>query len=199
MTWHNRKEHLVKTSDIFGRLTVLGFSHADKRWRRHYKVRCECGAVKTVQGTLLRSGNTKSCGCLGRDQKRQTRLPDNAGIIHQIRLGCERHARTRNLAFSLSRQQFAVLVCSPCHYCGTAFSNLRRNRHRHCKEGFPHNGIDRINNEHGYVLGNVVACCRVCNRAKRDMNEKDFIAWIDRLADYRRKQEGQAARIELVS
>ena len=29
----------------------------------HWKCECECGNIAIVDGTRLRSGNTKSCGC----------------------------------------------------------------------------------------------------------------------------------------
>ena len=37
------------------------------------------------------------------------------------------------------------------------------------------NGIDRINNELGYVLDNCESCCYDCNIAKRVMIKDDFI------------------------
>lgn len=83
----NNKPHLVFEGDIFGRLTVLGFSHIDTRWRRHYKVRCECGSEKTVQGTLLRSGNTKSCGCLLKEVRLNRRISINHSDITAVILG----------------------------------------------------------------------------------------------------------------
>lgn len=50
----------------FGRLFVLEISgrRGDKRlWR----CRCDCGSEKDFSGDLLRSGHTKSCGCLNRE------------------------------------------------------------------------------------------------------------------------------------
>lgn len=47
----------------FGRLTVL--TEAPKSGRRRMWVcRCECGNELTTKGDYLRSGDTKSCGCL---------------------------------------------------------------------------------------------------------------------------------------
>jgi hypothetical protein len=46
----------------FGRLVVL--EPADKRYS--YKCLCDCGANKIIQGGHLRSGTSKSCGCLRR-------------------------------------------------------------------------------------------------------------------------------------
>lgn len=50
----------------FGRLVVLekgGVASGSRLWL----VRCDCGASKHVRGSALRSGNTRSCGCLNRE------------------------------------------------------------------------------------------------------------------------------------
>lgn len=41
-----------------------------------------------------------------------------------------------------------------------------------------YNGIDRKNSSEGYTLGNSLPCCRVCNRAKSDMDYEEFKQWI---------------------
>lgn len=50
----------------FGRLIVLRIDGLRKRqfW---WKCRCVCGKTKSVRGSRLMSGNTRSCGCLRRE------------------------------------------------------------------------------------------------------------------------------------
>lgn len=51
---------------VFGRLTVLEIAgHRGKNviWR----CRCTCGVIKVVSGDSLRKGNTRSCGCLNKE------------------------------------------------------------------------------------------------------------------------------------
>lgn len=55
--------------EVFGRLTVIGYSHTTRRkdgsaGERVMKCRCECGNEKEVRTSNLYSGNTQSCGCL---------------------------------------------------------------------------------------------------------------------------------------
>ena len=38
--------------------------------------------------------------------------------------------------------------------------------------------------ENGYEEGNVVPCCKVCNVAKHDMTQKDFIFWARSVAEH---------------
>jgi len=54
------------TGQVFGLLTAL---HLDKTktaetGRRHWRCRCRCGELISVDANALRSGNTRSCGCL---------------------------------------------------------------------------------------------------------------------------------------
>ena len=48
--------------DVYGRLVVIKLSHVKKE--SYWLCKCECGNIKTVRIGSLRSGNTKSCGCL---------------------------------------------------------------------------------------------------------------------------------------
>lgn len=53
---------------VFGRLTVASRVSASRpKWR----CQCECGAVRDVWATHLRSGRTKSCGCYNADKARR--------------------------------------------------------------------------------------------------------------------------------
>lgn len=51
----------------FGRLVVLA-KVQDAKGRSAMQCRCDCGAERVVRLSLLQSGNTRSCGCLKRDQ-----------------------------------------------------------------------------------------------------------------------------------
>jgi len=177
-----RSPHLVTTGDRFTRLTVLGYSHNDKRHRRFYHVRCDCGVEKTVQGIQLRSGNTRSCGCLSLERKRATRLPDNHGEITAILLSYKRHAKTRGIQFRLTREEVSSLVRKPCFYCDNPAGNLKKTKD--CPEGFRYNGIDRCDSNGIYEKNNVVPCCGVCNTAKLDRSQEDFIAWVLKAAKH---------------
>lgn len=49
----------------FGRLTVIeDTGRRDKYNYRVYKCKCDCGNIIYVNSNKLKSGNTKSCGCL---------------------------------------------------------------------------------------------------------------------------------------
>lgn len=55
------------TNGIFGRLTAKKCLGRDARRRVWWECECSCGAIKKAREDHLRSGNTRSCGCLHRD------------------------------------------------------------------------------------------------------------------------------------
>ena len=67
------KQPIDRTGQRFERLTVIARASDDPyrcsqpRWH----VRCDCGTEKIVYGTALQSGNTRSCGCLGREVRQR--------------------------------------------------------------------------------------------------------------------------------
>lgn len=54
------------TGNVFGRLTVLGYHHTDKKVA-YWSCLCSCGNEVVVRGSSLRNGMTKSCGCYRTD------------------------------------------------------------------------------------------------------------------------------------
>lgn len=51
------------TGQKFNRLTVISFFGMVKR-RTRWNVICDCGTTRVVDGSKLKNGHTKSCGCL---------------------------------------------------------------------------------------------------------------------------------------
>lgn len=55
------------TGETFGRLTVLGRDGYEGD-RIMWSCRCSCGNVVSIPSNSLKSGNTRSCGCLKREE-----------------------------------------------------------------------------------------------------------------------------------
>ena len=55
------------TNKKFGRLTPLRFSHYNKYKNPFWLCKCDCGKIISVRESSLRSGLTKSCGCLQKE------------------------------------------------------------------------------------------------------------------------------------
>lgn len=73
-------------------------------------------------------------------------------------------AKNKGIRFSLNKKQFQYILAKPCYYCKTN-DNL---------------GIDRINNDKGYVSNNVVSCCWDCNRSKSNKTEEEYKDYVKR-------------------
>jgi len=48
----------------FNRLTVIKIVKRNKSGNVMWLCKCDCGNTKVINGSYLRSGHTKSCGCL---------------------------------------------------------------------------------------------------------------------------------------
>lgn len=62
------------TNQIFGRLTVIKENGRDNSGKIMWLCKCSCGNEKTIRGNDLRSGKILSCGCLGKEIRKQKRL-----------------------------------------------------------------------------------------------------------------------------
>lgn len=55
----------------FGRLTVIEEAYTKKGKGVYYKCKCSCGNVVTIQGAMLRSKNSRSCGCISKELREE--------------------------------------------------------------------------------------------------------------------------------
>ncbi len=52
------------TGRRFIKLTVVAYSHSGSYGKHYWLCQCDCGSLKSVEATKLRSGRTRSCGCI---------------------------------------------------------------------------------------------------------------------------------------
>lgn len=71
-----------------------------------------------------------------------------------------KNARQRKLVFELKKEEFKKYWGGRCYYCNDKIETI---------------GIDRIDSSIGYIKGNMVRCCRVCNLMKRNTSSDEFI------------------------
>lgn len=77
------------------------------------------------------------------------------------------NAKIKGFTFNITLNEFSKLLSQPCHYCGG--------------EGY---GLDRIDSSIGYLEGNIVPCCSMCNYMKRTYTEDEFIEQCVKIANY---------------
>jgi len=73
------------------------------------------------------------------------------------------NAAYRKKDFNLTKYQISELCDGKCYICG------RESNKNHS------NGIDRVNNDIGYIFDNCKTCCADCNYLKKDQKLDDFI------------------------
>ncbi len=67
------------TGQKFNRLTVIELGERNKSGQIQWKCKCDCGNVVLATTTYIKTGHTKSCGCLNRE-KASNRLKDHKFI-----------------------------------------------------------------------------------------------------------------------
>lgn len=67
-------------------------------------------------------------------------------------------AKRRKLEFNLTFENYQKYISEPCYYCNFELGEP-------VTSGA---GLDRVDSSKGYIEGNVVSCCRMCNLIKSD-------------------------------
>ena len=83
----------------------------------------------------------------------------------------QKSAIERGIDWSLDKDQFELLtrLCSSCYFCGDSDNFM---------------GIDRKDNDIGYTVTNVLACCKKCNYFKWNLTVDAFLAKCRRGVDW---------------
>ena len=166
----------------FNRWTVLSFAFSKKS--KHltnpmWKCRCDCGTIKVISGATLRNGTSKSCGCY---KQEKARLAKGEASFNRLYNSYKIKAKERGYTFCLSRNDFKKLTKQNCYYCGAKPN--QKNRIPQYYGDYIYNGVDRINNDKGYELDNVVSCCGMCNRMKNKYSYNEFLEHIQKISSY---------------
>lgn len=102
----------------------------------------------------------------------------NGSNIFLIKVNSKRGgANAREIPFNLERNICISLILSDCAYCNRKIN----------PELNYYSGIDRINNELGYIEGNCLPCCKFCNFAKSNLTLQEFQNWINKIKKYQEK------------
>ncbi len=176
------KDNLLNKT--FGYLTVieyLGTRRYSGSMNRYWKCQCICGNTKEIPCQLLKMNKTKSCGCkLLFYRSVNARKEPGYAALTQLFSAYRSGAKRRKITFELTLEQFSKLTSENCHYCGVKPSHVINK----ISGNYKFNGIDRINNNLGYIIENCTACCETCNRAKLEMSNDEFLNWVRRVYEH---------------
>ena len=148
----------------FGRLLVLDFAGRRNNYR-YWSCKCDCGNFVDVITASLTNGHTVSCGCYQRDKMMCLKSKGLSAKNYTYTRYVD-SARHRGIEFSIDFDTFIDLTSKNCFYCGMEPKQIRQRY-----GGTPHiyNGLDRVDNSKGYIINNVVPCCKSCNYKKKDV------------------------------
>jgi hypothetical protein len=174
----------------FGKLTVIKFDRkASDSYELIFLCACDCGESVSVSNAALRRGTRAHCGCSATHPARFDNIPDRYKVsredllIGRQMIAYKSHAKKSHRAFELSFGLFKSLILGNCHYCGASPAREARN-----KSGAPSellvNGIDRIDSGIGYVDGNIVSSCAMCNIMKLDHSRGDFLGHAQKITAF---------------
>jgi 5-methylcytosine-specific restriction endonuclease McrA len=164
---------------VIGRFTLIK-STAPSTWL------CKCNVCGTKSyrntnrlGTVCSS---RECGCL----RSRDSITTGRNVLYER---YSRSAGIRGFSWELTKDDVSQLISQDCVYCGRSPMTVMHKNRKH-GNGAPqslnlgrlvYNGIDRVDNTKGYILGNVVACCHACNTAKHVMSIEQFRIWVQKV------------------
>jgi len=154
--------------------------------KKEFVFECECGEQFSLS-RQYKFKNTMQLRC--KQCKRKENMQPNVGeraAYKRVKSDAMRGGRE----FDLPLDWFLEAIHMPCHYCGRVDQNsinvASKRKGEFLIKDFKYNGLDRLNNDIGYVIENVVPCCFVCNRAKNSMGYQEYIEYIDNMIQWRR-------------
>ena len=168
--------------------------------RTRWECLCDCGNYAEVTAKFLKSGHTKSCGCILREWgKSETNRKRHRGIrpanwkgigdmsgSHWKRICWG--AKIRKLDISITHQDCVNLFESQKGKCALTGQTIKFTDMGDNSKTSGTASLDRIDNTKGYVPGNVQWVDKHIQKMKSDLPQEEFIQWCQKIAEHTKKE-----------
>ncbi len=176
----------IQSGQKFNKLTALKYSYTKiyglRNYHYHWLFKCDCGSEIVVDKDSVLKGLTTSCGCVRSEissrifKEINKNSKPTVGAINRLYKSYEKGALKRDYCFELNINDFKRLINKNCYYCNRLPIQKAQNKSK--TDYLLYNGLDRIDNNLGYTLDNVVPCCKHCNVAKMSLSKEQFLQLI---------------------
>lgn len=185
------KDYTQYIGKRFNKFIINKFSYKTKH-NCFFECTCDCGKRINTRLRDLETGRSKNCGC-ARNAKlalnnKSRKFELGLSPINSVYCDYKKGAKKRNIDFDLSKEEFLSLIKQKCYYCGDDPANIKRSQHNQM-DFVIYNGIDRKDNNIGYILNNCLPCCSFCNFSKRDNTQEYFFNKINKIYNNLLKNE----------
>lgn len=168
----------------FGKLLALFPTKFKSHRQIWWECFCDCGKIVYRMASTLVQNKTFSCGCTRdtfevKKKKGLSQRIENAPL-RRMYSGYKKGSGSRGFDFDITFENFQKLVLLPCHYCGQEPYAEKKSLYDSQKA----NGFDRVDNKIGYVQGNLVPCCKLCNFMKRSSSLEEFLSHVIKIVNF---------------
>jgi len=178
------KKSIIESGKVYGKWTVLeqDLNIINKGGGVHRKwiCKCECGTIKSINSSSLRSNRTSQCRkCKDRSIKPGTLL---CGLYKIIK----RRALSINKGFNLTEKYLYNLLVKQNFKCALSGVDICIRPHTQKSGGSKNTtaSLDRIDSNKGYEIGNVQWVDKKINTAKHVLSQDEFINMCQLVIDY---------------
>lgn len=175
----NKIDHSI-IGKKFGKLTVIEFSHIDKRKSANFKCICDCGNKKICNGYSLKRGRTKSCGCISSPSAYKT---IKIGLWNHIKY----NAQIRNIELLIDPKDIYEQFQLQNGICALSGLKITLGTTRNSWTSSTAS-LDRINSQKPYIKGNIQWVHKIVNKMKMELEEEEFIFFCTNIANYQKER-----------
>lgn len=186
----------IITGETYGNYEVLEKVKIPQRVSRGNGIYVECMATKwrcryipTGEEKIVTTGYLSEFKSKSLQDKELEKLVSNnqhqKGFRNYLYKTSKSNANKRSYIFELTQEEYENIITQNCYYCGEPpkqmSEDLMRKRGNMKEPPFSYNGVDRKDNNIGYIKDNCVPCCPICNYMKRNYSLQDFLNQVNKI------------------